>query len=661
MLAALVLLVQETWAEDPSLKQAVAFTIDARGRIYVLEAPAEAPHAEGAFDPELQRRRRAEPGIGVARVRRYEDADGDGRAEGGLFADGLPAWSGGGIQARGDEVWVATDPSVWALRDANGDGKADASKPLFDGFGARLSGTGLRGPAQGPDGKMYFCSGERGFRVVSLEGERLEYPDLGAVLRCDVDGSNLEVYAIGLSSPGRPVFNDDGELFTLDGDRWIHIPEGADLGGRAGAPSRPEGLHVLPPVAVFPQTVSIPFPQLKNGRVYVQGTEGECSFALKSKGAGFELDDRAPESWPGAAEVDLDGRSYFLDAARGRITRSAAAAGGVASPLRNGLKERTLDDLAGLMGHGDRRVRQAAQQELVGRQGSTRTLTEAARNSANRMARMHAIWGLGQLFTRNQLFPLLKDKDVEIRAQTARVLGDRRVGDAHDPLVQALKDESPRVRRYAATALGKLGRREDGKVLAALLRENDGKDPVLAHAGAHALALIGGGGLLQELAKDPSPAVRAGVLTAMRRLARPDVGAFLDDPAHALDAARAIHDLPIQAVLPRLAAKLGKTGFPEAALSRALNANVRLGQAEPVAAFAANPGAPEALRLEALRALASWARPAPRDPVTGQWRPLSERDPAPAREALGKVLDVLRKDASAAVRAEAERTSAALP
>lgn len=561
MIAALLAALQAVWAEDPALKNAVALSVDDRGRVYVLEAPPEAQHGEGAFEGEAKR---GEPG--AARVLRFED----GRMS--VFAE-LPAVSGGGILALGDEVWVATDPSIWVLRDRDGDGKADPRMPLFGGFGVRASGAGLRGPVRGPDGKLYFAAGDRGFRVKTQEGERLEFPSMGAVLRCDADGSNLDVYAIGLASPRRLFFDELGELYVLDGERWLRVPEGGDHGARSGRAH--EGLHVFPPLASPP-----------------------------------ELEER-------------DG--VALDRERGRLLRTSARED--LAPLKAGLEERTLEELAALLGHASPRVRLAAQQELVGRQGSTKTLVDVARGGRERFARIHAIWGLGQLYTRSALFPLLKDPDAEVRAQTARVLGDRRVNDAHDALVQALKDESPRVRRYALTALGKLARREDGKVIAAALRENDGKDPVLSHAGAHALALIGSGGTLQELAKDPSPAVRSAVLVAMRRLARPDLDVFLDDPALALDAARAIHDLPIPAALPRLAAKLGK--LPDAATPRAIRANVRLGAMEAVAAYAAGPAAPEALRVEAIRALAA-----------------SEK----GREALAKVVDVLRKDPSAKIR-----------
>ena len=55
--------------------------------------------------------------------------------------------------------------------------------------------------------------------------------------------------------------------------------------------------------------------------------------------------------------------------------------------------------------------------------------------------------------------------------------------------------------------------------------------------------------------RDDSPAARMGVLLAMRRERDPEIARFLSDsdPRLVLEAARAIHDVPIAAALPRLA------------------------------------------------------------------------------------------------------------
>ena len=64
-----------------------------------------------------------------------------------------------------------------------------------------------------PDGKLYFSCGDRGFPVETERGP-IAHPHTGAVLRCNLDGSELEVYHTGLRNPQELVFDEHGNLFT---------------------------------------------------------------------------------------------------------------------------------------------------------------------------------------------------------------------------------------------------------------------------------------------------------------------------------------------------------------------------------------------------------------------------------------------------------------
>src|SRR5258707_5246945 len=155
------------------------------------------------------------------RVRILEDVNGDGRADtAGLFSDGYHAVADGiaaGILARKGEVYLANIPSLYLLKDTKGDGHADQKKVLATGFGVhyQLIGHDLHGLRMGPDGRLYFSLGDRGFNVTTKAGKKLEYPNTGAVLRCDPAGSNLEAVHAGLRNLQEIAFDEYGNLFTF--------------------------------------------------------------------------------------------------------------------------------------------------------------------------------------------------------------------------------------------------------------------------------------------------------------------------------------------------------------------------------------------------------------------------------------------------------------
>lgn len=132
---------------------------------------------------------------------------------------------------------------LWRFQD---DGKSEhlAGEKVFSGFGAKFSlhGHDMHGLVQGPDGRLYWSIGDRGFHVRTREGGTLADAWRGAVFRCEPDGSNLEVFCRGLRNPQELVFDDLGNLFTVDNDndaadekpRLLHLVEGGDYGWHAG-------------------------------------------------------------------------------------------------------------------------------------------------------------------------------------------------------------------------------------------------------------------------------------------------------------------------------------------------------------------------------------------------------------------------------------------
>ncbi|MFM8357399.1 MAG: hypothetical protein ACKOET_02465, partial [Verrucomicrobiota bacterium] len=165
----------------------------------------------------------------------------------------------------------------------------------------------------------------------------------------------------------------------------------------------------------------------------------------------------------------------------------------------------------------------------------------------------------------------------------------------------------------------------------AMLAGNAGSDPVVQYAGMRLLEAQyrAGARVAVEscVAPDQSPAVRLAGTVAWRRVGDPALAGLLrdPDPRVALEAARAIHDVPVPEALPALAGLLEPPGpllphlsFPATGLNftpeecrtwilrRAANAAFRLGgdsQATALARLAGRADAPEAVRMEALEAL----------------------------------------------------------
>src|SRR5262249_19352279 len=100
--------------------------------------------------------------------------------------------------------------------------------------------------------------------------------------------------------------------------------------------------------------------------------------------------------------------------------------------LAEGFAQRPVADLAKLLGHVDQRIRLEAQWALAARDSeAVAALTQAA-SGTNRLARLHAVWGLGQVGrqTPAALEPLVKlaaDGDSEVRGQAIKLLGDHHV------------------------------------------------------------------------------------------------------------------------------------------------------------------------------------------------------------------------------------------
>ena len=119
-------------------------------------------------------------------------------------------------------------------------------------------------------------------------------------------------------------------------------------------------------------------------------------------------------------------------------------------------------------------------------------------------------------------------------------------------------------------------------------------------------------------------AVRRAAMLADKALGASTFGTYLSDPALVYEAARAVNDVQVVAGAAALA-NLLTNNCPENVLSRAINANYRIGgppAAMRLAMFAAKTNGPVSARVDALGCLADWEQPSDLDRVIGLHRPV---------------------------------------
>ncbi len=721
----------ELVASEPLMRNPICFWIDPKGKIYVCESDrltrGVLDNRRYAYwiDDDLAARTVADreafykKHLGKSleeftkyddRIRLLVDTDDDLKMDQSfVFADGfngLVQGAGAGVLAIGDDVYYTCIPDLWKLKDTDGNGRADVRTSLHTGYGVHVAfrGHDMHGLIMGPDGRLYFSIGDRGYNVRTAE-KHLVNTDSGAVLRCWPDGSGLEEVVTGLRNPQELAFDELGNLFTCDnnsdyGDmsRWTFLAPGGDAGWRfafqykirtgpwfregmwlpyseqapasqlpviANIADGPAGLTAYPGTAMGEQF---------RGKFFVSDFRGDPSrsgvrsFRVRPKGAFFEASDLEKPVW-GALTTDVDfgpdGGLYVTDWVEswdgmgvGRIYRifdptkkDDPLVLETAALLREGFSDLAEKKLSELLSHPDRRVRQGVQFELA-RRARIGPLRGVFQSEQPLLPRLHALWGLGQIARRqpeneslqNIFVQALSDREAEIRGRAAELAGELRLP-VRTPLEQALTDESPRVRFFAALALAHVGTAASIPPLVTMLEANNNTDPILRHAGVMALAAIGNADAqaLYRLTEHPLAAVRMAVLLALRRMKDPQVVTFLSDPQSELgtEAARAIYDVPIHEALPALAAELKNTARTAPLLRRALVANYRLGgplHAQAVARFAADRSVSEPLRTEAIELLSAWTDPKGADPLLGFWWPLESRDQKIAAGALREQL-----------------------
>ncbi len=426
-------------------------------------------------------------------VRKIYDSDGDGRADvSHIYTEGMNSMLTGvaaGVLYHNGDVFVTAAPDVYRFKDVDGDGDADTKEVISHGYGIHIAFAGhdMSGLTVGHDGKLYWSIGDIGVNVTDQTGKQWKYPNQGAVMRCNPDGSDFEVFAHGLRNPQELAFDAYGNLISVDNDgdhpgereRYVHILEGSDTGWRInwqyGKYNQPyeeykiwmdeqlsvpyfegQAAYITPPLALAPNGPA--------GLAYNPGTAMDeqwnnyffgsyftgnskrsriNAFQLKPKGASYEIVNEqdvivginstgvnfGPDGslyvndWKESYSKKEAGRIWKLDSKTKNALRDETKA-----ILKAGPSELTIAQLDAYLDHPDMRVRQLAQFELVDR-NELNTLKTHALKGENEFGRLHAIWGYGQLMRENpelyeDLPGLYKSESEHVRAQYAKVLGD---------------------------------------------------------------------------------------------------------------------------------------------------------------------------------------------------------------------------------------------
>jgi quinoprotein glucose dehydrogenase len=517
------------------------------------------------------------------KIRVIEDRDGDGKADHAtIFADGFNDPLDGtaaGVMALDGKIYFACIPHVWLLEDTDGDLVADKRESLQEGYGisVSLSGHDLNGFVLGPDNRIWFTIGDRGYNLKTKEGRHLYSQYEGAVFRMERDGSNLEVVHTGLRNPKEIAFDRYGNLFSVDNEadmqdmaRVVDVVEGAHSGWQRGHQAFQKFTNLiygtrrndtnwmrerhwdmdspLRPAAILAPAGWVS--KGPSGLAYNPGTglsekwdnhffvcdfvganSAVIGFRMEPDGAGFKVE-RKENFVSGMLCTDIefgyDSKAYVTDYVGSWPTHGFGNVFTFEDPKETAKPEtkevRTLfaaginkmepAKLAKLLRHPDMRVRLRAQIALAQDSANRGFFLDALAPDEAITTRLHGVWGLGNL---------------------ARLKKD---GEAAETLVKLCSDRDAKVRGQAVQALGDAGHKAGLDAAIALLKDPDLRTRMLA---AIAIGKLGDKNQVSQLMaavaenNDQDEYVRHGAVQGMILLGDPDaVFAFAENQSPAV-------------------------------------------------------------------------------------------------------------------------------
>ncbi len=308
----------------------------------------------------------------------------------------------------------------------------------------------------------------------------------GTIIRTDLDGTNVEVYAGGIRNSYDIAFNNNGDLFTYDSDMetdrglsWYrptnlyHVVAGGEYGWRSGWAKWPsyyfDGLPAAadtgrgsPTGMVFYNHVM--YPLRYKGTMFIADWSGGkiYNIAFKREGSSYKLEKELFVEGSPLNVTDLsvgpDGALYFSTG--GRMT-----SGGIFRVRWKGSPPKSYTELKDNL---SKIIRQPQPQSAYGRQNLAELqhqlgtewdkivlgVAMSDKNPADyRLAAINLMILYGPTADSELLIRLSQDDDEVIRAKAVRAMMLDPTESVTDRLIEMLKDESPYVQRIVCEAM----------------------------------------------------------------------------------------------------------------------------------------------------------------------------------------------------------------
>ncbi|MBX3742480.1 MAG: c-type cytochrome [Akkermansiaceae bacterium] len=190
-------------AGPPLVRHPIMGCIDGRGRLFVGDAVG------------VNWNRDQLEGNPPNRILTLEDLDGDGVYDKStVFADKM-VFPQGALWLNGS-LYVCSAPGLWKLTDKDGDGVADERVLLVGGFNHTGNAADVHGPWLHPNGRLYWCHGRKGHKVVDRDGTLVNEGLASGIWSCLPDGSDVSWHSLGAGdNPVRVDFTPNGDVIGV--------------------------------------------------------------------------------------------------------------------------------------------------------------------------------------------------------------------------------------------------------------------------------------------------------------------------------------------------------------------------------------------------------------------------------------------------------------